>query len=91
MPLEHTQLIDKDPAGVIDHADGSVTPVKLSDPFTFTATPFTPAEAPTQDYHVANKAYVDGLGAAGQPTVALSLSPRILITLTQTNPTVAVS
>ncbi len=91
MPLAHTQLIDKNPAGVIDHADGSVTPVKLSDPFTFTSTPLTPAEAPTEDYHVANKAYVDSLGAAGSPTVALFLSPRILITLTQANPTVAVS
>ncbi|KKM93053.1 hypothetical protein LCGC14_1212290 [marine sediment metagenome] len=57
--LDHTALTQRNPLGVIDHADGSVTPAKLVVPFTFTATPFTPAEAPTQAYHVANKAYAD--------------------------------
>ncbi|KKM18703.1 hypothetical protein LCGC14_1662990 [marine sediment metagenome] len=72
MPLEHTQLINKDPGGVIDHADASVTPAKLSDPFTFVETPFTPSEAPTQDYHVVNKAYVDGFAAPAAVSVSLT-------------------
>ncbi|KKL67910.1 hypothetical protein LCGC14_2130260 [marine sediment metagenome] len=67
MPLEHTQLIAKDPGGVIDHADGSVTGAKLADPFTFGETPFTPPEDPTEDYHVVNKTYVDNLPRGRKP------------------------
>ena len=55
----HTDLANKDPGGVIDHADQSVTPAKLETPFTFDVFPLTPAESPTSDYEVANKAYVD--------------------------------
>lgn len=66
MPLKHTALEEKEVAGVIDHADNSITPAKLADPFTFPSFPFTPASAPTQDYHVANKKYVDDRGAGAK-------------------------
>ncbi|KKM18704.1 hypothetical protein LCGC14_1663000 [marine sediment metagenome] len=59
--LEHPALGARDPLGVMDHADEAVTGAKLVAPFAFLAMPFTPAEPPTQDYHVANKAYVDAL------------------------------
>lgn len=89
MPLEHTQLIGKDPDGVIDHADGSVTPAKLVEPFTFSETPFTPSEAPTEAYHVVNKAYVDALSTGGKPV--LTLTPGTGVGLTQAAPTLAFS
>lgn len=57
--MQHIDLTAKDPAGIIDHADGSVTPAKLATPFTFTAFPLTPSASPAQDYEVANKEYVD--------------------------------
>lgn len=31
MPLKHTELTDKDPEGVLDHADRSITKEKLAD------------------------------------------------------------
>ena len=89
MPLEHTQLINKDPDGVIDHADGSVTPEKLAEPFTFVETPFTPSEAPTEDYHVVNKAYVDGLSTGGKPV--LTATPGTGVRLTQAAPSLTTS
>jgi len=64
--MRHTDLTERQVDGVIDHADESVTPAKLATPFTFSEFPFTPAEAPGQDYHVANKKYVDDQ-AAGAP------------------------
>ena len=63
--MRHIDLTDKQPGEVIDHADDSILPVKLKYPFTFTEMPLTPAEAPTQDYHVANKKYVDDAAGAG--------------------------
>ncbi len=59
--LNHPDLLDRNPLGVIDHADEAVTAAKLTDPFTFQSMPFTPAEPPTQLYHVVNKAYADAL------------------------------
>ena len=57
--INHTDLINKEETGIIDHADQSVTPAKLASPFIFPSFPSTPAAMPTADYEVANKAYVD--------------------------------
>jgi len=62
--LKHTQLIDKDPGEVIDHGDASITPAKLVAPFTFLSFPLTPSAAPTLNYQVSNKKYVDDAVAA---------------------------
>ena len=59
MSLKHTDLVDKEPGGVIDHADATITPDKMVAPFVWNDTPFTPSAAPTEDYEVANKKYVD--------------------------------
>lgn len=81
--LKHTALEEKEPGGVIDHADQSVTPSKLAVPFTFAAFPFTPPAPPTQDYHVSNKKYVDDQMVGGgfwellASTVLLADSPTI--------------
>lgn len=66
--MRHIDLTDKEVAGVIDHADGSVTAAKLKYPFTFSAFPFTPVAAPTADYEVANKKYVDDAIPPPTPT-----------------------
>jgi len=57
--LKHTDLLEKEVAGVIDHADRSITPIKLAEIFNFLEFPLTPVEAPTFNYEVANKKYVD--------------------------------
>lgn len=57
--LKHTDLVEKEVAGVIDHADASIKPAKLDHPFAFPQFPFTPGAAPTFAYQVANKKYVD--------------------------------
>jgi len=71
--MRHIDLTDKNPDGIIDHGDASITPVKLKYPFTFATTPFTPALPPTQDYHVANKKYVDDSIAAIGPSPWIKL------------------
>jgi len=63
--MRHTDLTDKDPAGVIDHADWSITPSKLKEPFQFLATPRTPDEDPVDDLDITNKRYVDTHGGGG--------------------------
>lgn len=40
---------------------------------TFTAFPITPSSAPTTDYQVANKAYVDGIAIAGAPNATATV------------------
>jgi len=62
--LRHIDLTDKEVAGVIDHADFSVTPGKLVEPFTFNCFPYTPPSAPWLNYQVPNKKYVDDQVAA---------------------------
>jgi len=74
--MRHTDLTDKNPSGIIDHGDASITPVKLKYPFTFDQLPFTPAAAPTQNYHVANKKYVDDSIAAIGPSPWIMLVNR---------------
>lgn len=63
MSLSHTDLVNKEPGGEIDHADFSITPIKLASPFQFGTFPLTPAGPPSADYEVANKKYVDDLPA----------------------------
>lgn len=60
--LKHTDLIDKDPEGVIDHADNSVTGDKLVDDLEFGTFPTTPDANPNAALEVANKRYVDAAG-----------------------------
>jgi len=57
--MRHIDLTHKEAAGIIDHADGSITPAKLASPFTFTAIPMVPPAWPTQDYEITSKDYVD--------------------------------
>ena len=57
--MRHVDLTDKEVAGIIDHGDGSITGAKLRYPFSFAQFPTTPALAPTTDFEVANKKYVD--------------------------------
>ncbi|MBA7645466.1 hypothetical protein ES703_53224 [subsurface metagenome] len=63
--MRHIDLTDKEIASIIDHADGSITPAKLTHPFAFPQFPTTPLEAPTDDYQVANKKYVDDAAGNG--------------------------
>jgi hypothetical protein len=65
VPIKHTALTDKEVDEVIDHADQSVTPAKLADPFTFGSFPLTPAAPPVAAYEVANKKYVDDRPGGG--------------------------
>ena len=62
MSLKHTDLVDKDPGGVIDHGVASIPVDRLVEPLNFAEFPTTPATAPTTDYEVANKKYVDDSG-----------------------------
>lgn len=57
--MRHLDLTDKEAAGIIDHADGSITPAKLVSPFNFTAIPLVPPAWPTQDFELTSKEYVD--------------------------------
>lgn len=63
--LKHTDLIDKDPDDVIDHADKSVTGDKLVDDLAFGTFPTTPDANPDADLEVPNKRYVDAAAGAG--------------------------
>lgn len=63
--LKHTDLINKEPAGIIDHADGSITGAKLEPGLEFGTFPTTPDADPDADLEVANKRYVDNAGGAG--------------------------
>lgn len=65
--MKHTDLTDKEVAGVIDHADASVTSPKLRHPFPFTEFPFTPIGIPGEDYEVTNKYHTDRLAQDATP------------------------
>lgn len=65
--MRHLDLTDKELAGVIDHADGSIAPAKMAPGFTWPFFPETPAAPPTADYEVSNKKYVDDSIPAAAP------------------------
>lgn len=56
--MRHIDLTHKNPDGIIDHADDSISPSRIQHPFTFDEYPFTPPEAPTLPTHFANRKYV---------------------------------
>lgn len=66
--MRHTDLTDKEVAGIIDHADAGIPAAKLRHPFSFQETPFTPIGAPTEDYHVGNKRDTDRGALDATPT-----------------------
>ena len=88
-PLNHTDLLDTDPAGVIDHADKSVTGAKLVDDLEFNTFPITPLTFPDADFEVANKAYVDSKAQAGQLSHTAAAGPAL--TANQITPTLETS
>lgn len=57
--LKHTDLLEKEVADVIDHADDSIPGAKMKAGFTWPFFPLTPSAAPAADYEAANKKYVD--------------------------------
>lgn len=64
--MRHIDLTHKNPDGIIDHADRSISPSRLQHPFTFQQFPYTPPEAPTLPTHFTNKQYTDDQAAPKQ-------------------------
>lgn len=72
---KHTDLTDKEPGGIIDHADASIPAAKLRHPFSFEEFPYTPPGFPYEHYHAANKRFVDYYVDDATPTY-VGLTPR---------------